>query len=267
MTLRLLPSSLFLALFLVISPWGESAEIVIDSNTGAIAIDGTDTAGNFRGTPFIAATYNGLTRFLFAGDLVFEPDDVVTGTGSFALQFTVSGNVLIPEGTIIDVSALPEAAGPGGGVGGLGGPGGIGRGPMVAPPNYGRRGNGGGGGGGGSGGTSTYVPPFSVSWTHPGSGNSGRQGNNGLAGGPGITGSAGTPGGSGFNSPDAGGASATGGSGGLGGGGGTRSTQTVSGGSAGESGDWSASPGGNGANASTTASTGGQGQQGNLGGG
>ncbi|MCC5806820.1 MAG: hypothetical protein JJU00_10890 [Opitutales bacterium] len=169
-----------------------AADIEIDADAGVLRIDGVDAGGDFRGTPYIATTYNGLTRFLFAGDLVFEPDDVVTGTGSFALSLTVSGDVVIPAGAEIDVSALPDRPGPGGGSGGtygMGGDGGTG----------GSGGSGGAGGTGGGGGTSGWTPG------QPQAGGDGNLGNNGGAGASGKPGEPGAGGRDGFNAPHSGG--------------------------------------------------------------
>jgi hypothetical protein len=117
--------------------------IEIDSDLGAIRVNGeVQSDGRFGGVPFTATTYNGRTRFLFAGDLIFAEGDVVRGQGTQAISLTASGDVHIPESVVIDVSAAIETPGPGGGAGGgvaSGGDGGVG-------------GNPGSGGGGGEGG-------------------------------------------------------------------------------------------------------------------
>ena len=98
--------------------------IRIDSTAGTIEVDEdgsgfVDQGGMFRGTvPYTASVSGGLATFTFAGDLALLPTDHVRGTGDNAISVVVSGDLTIPEGAIVDVSATDAAPGPGGGLGG-----------------------------------------------------------------------------------------------------------------------------------------------------
>jgi hypothetical protein len=88
--------------------WLEAPQrvIVFDSDAATISVDGeVQAGGSFLGVPYSATAYNGRTRFLFAGDLKFEEGDWVRGVGSQAVSLIVSGDVTLPEGALIDVSA------------------------------------------------------------------------------------------------------------------------------------------------------------------
>jgi hypothetical protein len=124
--------------------------VVIDSEN-LVILDGEISSNHlFQGVPFSATVYNGMAHFLFSGDLIFNSDDFIRGIGSNVISLTVSGDVHLPEGAVLDVSADGILPGPGGGAagpskaGGTPGNGGLGR--------TGGDGGSGGDGGGGFGG-------------------------------------------------------------------------------------------------------------------
>ncbi|MFP4541100.1 MAG: hypothetical protein ACLFR7_05685, partial [Opitutales bacterium] len=204
--------------------------VVIDSDDATIYLDGVDSAGDFRGTPYTATVYNGRARFLFAGDLAFEATDVVVAEGLAAISFTVSGDVIIPEGARIDVSADGLTHGPGGGRPGDGGAGG----------DHGARGDRGTGGGGGNGGgrgrltwSDSFIPYPILS--QPGSGADGNPGISGKNGVEGKTGARGADGASGYRAPNTGGTGPDGGLRGWFGSGGNRAFEYADGGARGYS--------------------------------
>jgi hypothetical protein len=189
-----------------------AADIVVDTDSGRILVNGADSGGILGGTPFTVQRDGNVVNFLFAGDLNFGATDVVKGIGASAAQIIVGNNLSVAQGARIDFSAVGSRAGAGGGTGGDGGGGGAGG------TGAGTGGAGGGGGGGGRGGTSQNNDS---QW-----GFAGGQGGTGAGGNMGATGSTGqmgSSGGIGVNSTASvaqGGAGGAGGSAGTGGGGG-----------------------------------------------
>jgi hypothetical protein len=170
------------------------ATVVIDSGNLTISDGGSVSENTFRGVPFTATVYNGLARFLFAGDLHFTSDDLVRGKGSAAISLTVSGDVTIDEGAVFDVSARAGVPGPGGGDGASPPQG------AVNAPGIGRAGGGSvEGGNGGSAGTYSFF-----SGTAGGRGQNGSYGNQGSSGDAGSTGYGSRPGSAGFNAANSG---------------------------------------------------------------
>jgi predicted nuclease with TOPRIM domain len=232
---------------------GQQTNIVIDSSALTVSVNGVASPNSFRGVPFTVTAYNGRTRFLFAGDMILGTNDRLTGVGSNAITFIVSGDVTIPDGAVIDVSALTNRPGPGGGVGGGTAPGGVG---PSSGGGFGTRGTGGGGGGGGANGYVVIgIPDRLYNPTAGGSGNPGND--NATAGALGLTGDRGRDGASGYNAPNTGGAGQQVINRGFGGGRGSRAYQFAGGGSRGTTRVASPSPGGNGNNATVSAGNGG----------
>ena len=196
-----------------------AADIVVDTDSGRILVNGVDSGGTLGGTPFtVQRAAGGIVNFLFAGDLNFGATDVVTGVGSSAAQIIVGNNLSVAAGAKIDFSAVGSRAGAGGGTGGGGGAGGAGG------TGAGAGGAGGGGGSGGRGGTEQNGDS---QWGFGGA--NGGNGAVGRTGAPGATGQTGNAGGIGVNSTasaaqggagGAGGAGAAGGVSGIGGTGG-----------------------------------------------
>lgn len=140
---------------------------------------------------------DGSMQFVFAGDLVFSPGDVVRGVGPVPAVFFVGNNVTIPAGAVIDFSAIEVVPGAGGAEARVGGSGGQ-------PGAGGDRGAGGSRGGFGPGGL-IYSPnmPAPVSVPLPGvpPAGDGEPGTAGRPGGAGQAGRSGHPGSPGFANP------------------------------------------------------------------
>lgn len=231
----------------------KEASVVIDSDSLTITDGGVESGDTFRGILFTATVYNGLARFLFAGDLEFMPTDFVRGKGSAAISLTVSGDVVIPEGAVIDVSASVVGAGPGGG-----GMEAAGGGP----------GDGKGGGGSVTGGAGGLGGQVSFTRVRPGeNGDPGKWGNFGIVGEDDDDGSRGNVGRSGYRSPGkAGGLKPLAGTGGPGGTRGSRSTGAGTAGSGGPASQGIRRPDGTaGGNATANGGGGGPGQAGGEG--
>ncbi len=231
--------------------------VIFNSETLTITDNGETSPNTFRNLPFKASVYNGLARFIIDGDLNFTPQDLVTGEGSNAISLTVTGDVTVPDGAVIDLSADLFNPGPGGGRGGnetLGGSEGVGR-------------AGGGtasGGARGTGGTST------IGFNRPGtSGKNGQTKDDGKDGHPGTKGALGLPGLPGYRSPNSGGPfipSTTSGNGGRGGWKGNKSTGVGTGGRGGSAGNFEGrDPGRNGTNATSNGANGSSGISGRPG--
>jgi len=206
--------------------------VVIDTDTLTITDGGVASSDTFRGVPFTATVYNGLARFLFAGDLTFDAADLVVGKGAAAISFTVSGDVTIPDGAVFDISARPDQAGPGGGTGGS----------AVSGGDAGKGKTGGGSAGGGGGGEGQKFDTT----TSGERGDPGKTKDNGTTGETGDNGSPGRAGGSGFRSENSGGvfvSNSQTGRGGTGGGGGNKSTSPGGGGAGGPTGVIGRNPG------------------------
>ena len=229
----------------------QAASVVIDSSRLTIEIDGQTQTSSFRDVPFSAAAYNGRTRFLFAGDLIFRADDRVVGRGANAISLIASGDITVELGAVIDVSALPDGPVAGGGRGGDPSPG--------AAPGNGKAG--GTAGGGGSGGAAGFKPDI-LHFRHPEAGDSGDLGGFANRGDDGSSGQGGDSGTDGYHAPSSGGAGWEESNFGRGGTAGSRSTGRGGGGSAGFSTSIGPSAGGKGGNATGTGAAGGDGQSG-----
>ena len=109
-----------------------AATVTLDTVAGTITGDSDGNPAQFNGAPFTftpAVGAIGLARFHFVGDLTLLATDTVVVSGPHAVSIVVGGNLTIPAGASIDVSApgnisLPPVAG--GGAGGTAGAFGLG---------------------------------------------------------------------------------------------------------------------------------------------
>ena len=100
-----------------------AADIVINTDTGVITVDGAPVT-SLNGTSFTSASpTGGIRKFFFAGDLNIGATDTVTGIGSNAASFVVGNNANIDPGATFNFSAIGQTPGAGGGSGGAGGAG------------------------------------------------------------------------------------------------------------------------------------------------
>src|SRR5262245_59628688 len=121
---RLCAGTALLMIIAVLPKATQAADIVVNTDTGKITVNGFDSGGTLGGTPFtVQQAAGGVVTFLFAGDLNFGATDVVKGVGANAAQIVVGNNLSIAPGARIDFSAVGSAAGAGGGAGGGGGTG------------------------------------------------------------------------------------------------------------------------------------------------
>jgi hypothetical protein len=232
---------------------GQQTNIVIDSSALTISVNGAPSTNSFRGLSFTATAYNGRTRFLLAGDVSFGANDRVTGVGSNAITLITAGDVTIPDGAVVDVSALPDRPGPGGGAGGGTAPGSVG---PSAGNGFGIRGTGGSGGTGGANGYVQIGIPDRI--FQPSAGGSGNPGNdNATEGTNGMTGERGHDGTGGFNAPNTGGLGTQVTNRGTGGARGGRAFESADGGARGTTRIAGPSAGGQGDNATISAGGGG----------
>lgn len=196
-------------LFLAASGVGSAAwaaDILI--NTDNLTINGG--ASSLYGTTFSAGVTGGsqVAEFLFNGDLLIKPGDVVRISGSRALSLFAANNANIGAGSQFLLSASGDVPGPGGGYGGTYG---------SVTPSY-EAPYGGYSGSGGNG--QRFDTPgcfLGCNYTGPYAGSRGWGGwaRNGLAGAGGVSGKAGA------GNPLGGGVGGSGGTAGVGGTGGS----------------------------------------------
>ena len=97
-----------------------AAQVLID--TDAMTINGEASGGMFNGTVFeVVELSSGIVQFRFSGDLNFPDGTLVSAAGGRALSLFSVNNITIGKGVVIDVSAVGQTPGPGGGPGGDGG--------------------------------------------------------------------------------------------------------------------------------------------------
>jgi hypothetical protein len=197
-----------LVAFVAASPCA-AASVVINTDTGAITVDGV-AVDNLGGTFFaVGAVQAGVRSFYFNGDLRFGPADRVTGVGSAAISFIVRNDVEVAPGAVFDFSAIGALPGPGGGAGGGGGDPAT----LTQAAIAGAGGAGSAGGAGGLGGA-----PAVVAINANGSTGGSASAAGGANGRVGMLGAAGQAGALGVNNPGvgSGGAAGTAGQGGAG---------------------------------------------------
>lgn len=233
----------------------EAPTVVVNSDDLTISDGGVASSDTFRGVPFTAHVFNGLARFVFAGDLEFAPTDRVRGVGTAAISLTASGDIVVPSGAVVDVSASALGAGPGGGNG-------------AGSTTGGGAGDGSAGGAAVSGGAGGTGGPVTGRWpnlvANGGSrGDDGRFGNWGTAGEGGDSGQGGKNGFAAYGGPNSGGVGRSNeGGGGSGGMRGSRSTAPGSGGRGGPGDVIGREPGRNGSSATANGGVGGNGNPG-----
>ncbi len=134
--------------------------LVIDSTGGgAFTEDGAPLGGTFRGVPYTVETVGGVQTFTFGGDFELAAGDYLSCVGDKPVSIVAAGDVIIPDGAVVDLSSTEETTGAGGGAGGDGGAGGVGVwGPAVGEVGGADGGVGGSGGSGGSAGGGNGSP-------------------------------------------------------------------------------------------------------------
>jgi hypothetical protein len=177
-----------------------AATITINTDTGAIAVNGVDSGGIFNGTAFTTRNIGGVMQFLFQGDLNIDAGDTVVGVGSRGASLYAGNNANIGAGVTFNFSATgstPGAGGAAGATGGAGGSGGTGGGGGARGSTGGSASN------GGAGGETTCNNFFCTTVTerYGSYGNDGLPGGGGGIGGTGAAGSGGGTGLGGVNNP------------------------------------------------------------------
>ncbi len=193
-------------MFFQLSGTASAANVVINTDSFAIQIDGTTiTNGRFKGTSYTTGirSRDGAAQFLFRGNLDLAGDSV-TFEGSRGASLIVQNNANL-TGSVFNLSASGSTGGgAGGGAGGSGGAGaGGGAGGVNWSGGYGR-----GGAGGSRGSIFTNAKDGVVGW-RANTARAGKSGNSGISGSSGQTG---------FFNPASGGGSGGGGGAGAGGG-------------------------------------------------
>lgn len=177
-----------------------AANLVFDGDTGVVTWNQLQIT-SLRGTPFTHHLVDGVREFRFAGDLVFEANDTLTGQGHRPIVLYAGNDIVAESGLLIDFAADGREAGPGGGDGGTASAGGTGG----AGGRGGRFGNGGAyGGAGGDVQLSSFWGTCEVV-TNGAEGWNGADGDDGDLGGIGTFGESGQGGGDGFGAGSSGG--------------------------------------------------------------
>ncbi|MEZ4279663.1 MAG: hypothetical protein R3F21_08650 [Myxococcota bacterium] len=177
-----------------------AADLVFDGDSGVVTWNQIQIS-SLRGTPFTHHLVDGVREFRFAGDLIFEANDTVTGVGNRPIVLYAGNDIVAESGLLIDFAANGRVAGPGGGDGGTASAGGTGG----AGGSGGRFGNGGAyGGAGGEVQLSSFWGTCEVV-TNGAGGWNGADGDDGDPGGIGTFGESGQGGGDGFGSGSSGG--------------------------------------------------------------